>query len=208
MPSFIDKVYRFTSHEHLQMNFQIERTDNCHATRWAERLSNLDFNKSNPGVSKLKPVIIPAVFLVLLIAQFIWYRTHPRYVGVPIRSGSSYEGSPLVLKQEIESQFIHITGILKDIISQVKEHEEFLASFREKSEGATPVSSSQVRFIKVKVIVDKANLRKEPASDSKTIFTANKGTELLVDLKRGNWNRVVTPKGEKAWISSEVLEFQ
>jgi len=57
------------------------------------------------------------------------------------------------------------------------------------------------------VIVDKANLRAGPGKNNSTIMSVAKGTRLAVETNQGDWYRVVTPTGGRAWISRETVGF-
>lgn len=59
----------------------------------------------------------------------------------------------------------------------------------------------------VTVIVDKANLRTGPGDNNSPLMTIAKGTRLAVETRIGEWYRVITPTGSRAWISGEVVRF-
>ena len=57
----------------------------------------------------------------------------------------------------------------------------------------------------VKVISEKANLRSGPSREEKTVGVVPKDTVLLAVLGQDGWLQVSTPRGEKAWISADVV---
>jgi chromosome segregation ATPase len=57
------------------------------------------------------------------------------------------------------------------------------------------------------VVVDKANLRSGPGKDNSPVMTVSKGTRLTIETRHGEWYRIVTPTGTRAWVASEVLAF-
>lgn len=57
------------------------------------------------------------------------------------------------------------------------------------------------------VIVDKANLRTGPGSEHSPLMSVTKGTRLLVESRRGEWYRVFSPNGARAWVSADVVAF-
>lgn len=57
------------------------------------------------------------------------------------------------------------------------------------------------------VISDKVHLRTGPGENNSPIMDVTRGTRLTVETRKGNWLRVNTPAGTRAWISSEHVEF-
>lgn len=57
------------------------------------------------------------------------------------------------------------------------------------------------------VMVDKIYLRSGPGKDNSPVMTVAKGVRLTVETKKGDWLRVVTPTGSRAWVSAEVVEL-
>ena len=57
------------------------------------------------------------------------------------------------------------------------------------------------------VVVPKANLRTGPGLNNSPLMTVIRGTRLAVEIRKGEWYRVVTPTGARAWVSGEVIEF-
>lgn len=58
------------------------------------------------------------------------------------------------------------------------------------------------------VTVSKANLRIGPGLDNSPLMTVAKNTRLVVEKRSGDWYRVITPTGARAWVSSSVVTFQ
>ncbi|MBX7144683.1 MAG: SH3 domain-containing protein [Oligoflexia bacterium] len=59
----------------------------------------------------------------------------------------------------------------------------------------------------ITVIADKANLRTGPGAENSPLMAVSKGTRLVVEKREGEWYRVVTPSGTRAWVSAEVVAF-
>ena len=59
----------------------------------------------------------------------------------------------------------------------------------------------------VTVVVDKANLRTGPGFNNSPLMTVAKGTRLAVETRVGEWYRVISPTGARAWVSSEVVRY-
>ncbi|RIL10056.1 MAG: hypothetical protein DCC75_05155 [Proteobacteria bacterium] len=57
------------------------------------------------------------------------------------------------------------------------------------------------------VVVDKAHLRTGPGKDNSPLMTVSRGTRLAIETRSGNWYRVISPTGARAWVSSDVLIF-
>ncbi|RMG44026.1 MAG: hypothetical protein D6719_02590 [Candidatus Dadabacteria bacterium] len=57
------------------------------------------------------------------------------------------------------------------------------------------------------VVVNKANLRSGAGINNSPLMTVRKGTRLAVEKRFGDWYRVITPTGSRAWISSSVVSF-
>jgi hypothetical protein len=166
-----------------------------------------------------KWAIITALSSVfIIVTQAVWYYTHPKYVGIPIRSEEPYLEST-DLEAQIEEKFLQMTNVLRYLVDEVKKHDEVLAlktgASSNKSEYelpsleiATPKGSESPSFSRAVVTTSKANVRPVPNLRSEPIMALEKGTELLVDLRQGEWNRVVTPTGQKAWMSAKVMELE
>jgi len=57
------------------------------------------------------------------------------------------------------------------------------------------------------IVVDKANLRTGPGQDNSPLMSVSRGTRLAVETRRGDWYRVISPTGARAWVSAEVIAF-
>jgi len=57
------------------------------------------------------------------------------------------------------------------------------------------------------VTVDKANLRTGPGTDNSPLMTVARGTRLAVETRQGEWYRVISPTGARAWVSSDVISL-
>lgn len=82
---------------------------------------------------------------------------------------------------------------------------------------ARPVTTTQqiVRVVPEKspdmpvatVTAEKAFLRTGPGKDNSPLMSVGQGTKLVVETRAGEWFRVITPTGTRAWVVSEVLAF-
>lgn len=57
------------------------------------------------------------------------------------------------------------------------------------------------------VVVDKIYLRTGPGKSNSPLMAVNKGTKLLIETRQGEWYRVITPAGARAWIASNAIAF-
>ncbi len=57
------------------------------------------------------------------------------------------------------------------------------------------------------VVSEKANLRTGPGADNSPLMSVSRGTRLVVETKHGDWYRVISPTGTRAWVSSDVVAF-
>jgi len=57
------------------------------------------------------------------------------------------------------------------------------------------------------VTASKAYLRSGPSKDSAPLMSVAKGARLVVETRRGEWYRVITPQGTRAWVNTEVIAF-
>lgn len=57
------------------------------------------------------------------------------------------------------------------------------------------------------VTSDKAYLRTGPGKQNSPLMSISKGTRLVVETREGEWYRVITPAGTRAWIASELVNF-
>ena len=70
--------------------------------------------------------------------------------------------------------------------------------------GAAPAAQDmQV----VTVRSDKAHLRTGPGEENSPLMTVSRGTRLAVETRSGNWYRVISPAGTRAWVSADVVLF-
>ena len=97
---------------------------------------------------------------------------------------------------------------------------QLTSSHQAASRQVAPVASAPQRAVapavnaKVKpdmlvatVIADKANLRSGAGKNNSPLMTVSRGTRLAVETRTGDWYRVITPTGTRAWVNSEVLSF-
>ncbi|MCB0335890.1 MAG: SH3 domain-containing protein, partial [Bdellovibrionales bacterium] len=59
----------------------------------------------------------------------------------------------------------------------------------------------------ITVIADKVNLRTGPGKNNSPLMQVAKGTRLAVETRVGDWFRIITPTGSRAWVSSDVIRF-
>ncbi len=59
----------------------------------------------------------------------------------------------------------------------------------------------------VTVTADKVHLRTGPGKENSPLMAVTKGMRLAVETRNGDWFRVMTPNGARAWISSDVVAF-
>lgn len=57
------------------------------------------------------------------------------------------------------------------------------------------------------VISEKAQLRTGPGKENSPLMTVPQGTRLAVETRNGDWYRVISPTGARAWVSSDVIDF-
>jgi len=57
------------------------------------------------------------------------------------------------------------------------------------------------------VVVEKANLRTGPGNEHSPLMSVTRGTRLLVEIRRGEWYRIISPSGTRAWVSADVVAF-
>lgn len=58
----------------------------------------------------------------------------------------------------------------------------------------------------VKILVPKANLRTGPGEEHGVLQQIPMGVELLAEARAGEWYRVISPTGRRAFVSSKVVE--
>ncbi len=184
---------------------------------WQSRLQ-IDLANGIAAKWRKRGIITIVTSFLIVSAQAAWYYTHPKYVGIPIRAEEPYAESA-DLEAHIEEKFLHMAAVLKFLVDEVKKHDElFVRNTALPPKRAeydllaskivdTGISKSP-SFTKAVVTTSKANVRSLPNLSSEPIMTLDKGTELLVDLRQDEWNRVVTPTGQKAWMSAKVMELK
>lgn len=57
------------------------------------------------------------------------------------------------------------------------------------------------------VTADKVHLRTGPGKENSPLMAVTKGTRLAVEMKNGEWYRVISPTGARAWVSEDVISF-
>jgi hypothetical protein len=57
------------------------------------------------------------------------------------------------------------------------------------------------------VVVDKAHLRTGPGLNNSPLMTVSVGTRLAVETRMGDWYRVISPTGTRAWVASDIVAF-
>jgi chromosome segregation ATPase len=57
------------------------------------------------------------------------------------------------------------------------------------------------------VTADKAQLRAGPSMSDSPLMAITKGTRLAVETRRGEWLRVISPAGSRAWVNLDVVSF-
>lgn len=67
--------------------------------------------------------------------------------------------------------------------------------------------SSSKEMMVATVVVEKANLRTGPGKNNSPMMSVSKGTRLAIETRLGEWYRVITPTGTRAWVSSDVVAF-
>jgi hypothetical protein len=135
-------------------------------------------------------------------------------VGIAIR-GEEPLFEDAYPEERTEEKFKQMTHVLRYLVGEVQKHGaviENISSRTEREGGsvcATGTDTEGTRSYKRAVIVsEEANIRPVPSLESTPVMTLSRGTELLVDYQQNEWNRILTPAGKHAWISSNVLEFQ
>lgn len=71
------------------------------------------------------------------------------------------------------------------------------------AEGLKPRSGSEVLI--VEVIPAKVNLRVGPGREHSPLLQIRKGSRLTVEHRQGDWYRVMTPEGKRAYIRTDVV---
>jgi SH3-like domain-containing protein len=71
------------------------------------------------------------------------------------------------------------------------------------TKATEPTQDMQV----VTVRAEKAHLRTGPGEDNSPLMSVARGTRLAVETRSGDWYRVISPAGTRAWVSSSVVVF-
>jgi hypothetical protein len=83
-----------------------------------------------------------------------------------------------------------------------------VASQRIASSAVRPLApSSTNEMLVATVMVDKANLRTGPGKNNSPVMSISKGTRLAIETRSGEWYRVITPTGARAWVAADVVAF-
>ncbi|NBW40034.1 hypothetical protein EBR25_03415 [bacterium] len=82
--------------------------------------------------------------------------------------------------------------------------EEHVKDTPTKAESMTDMSQ---KLSIATVTAKKANLRTGPGLNNSVLLTVSQRSRLVVEMRRGNWYRVIAPTGERAWISGTVIHF-
>jgi hypothetical protein len=69
---------------------------------------------------------------------------------------------------------------------------------------SAPVSAPRGDVVTVEVIVPKATLRTGPGEEHSSLMEIQRGSILVVEAREGEWLRVVSPKGQRAYIRSDL----
>lgn len=59
----------------------------------------------------------------------------------------------------------------------------------------------------VTVQAEKVHLRTGPGEENSPLMTVSRGTRLAVETRSGDWYRVISPAGTRAWVSAQVVAF-
>lgn len=77
------------------------------------------------------------------------------------------------------------------------------------SAGMAPANAPQVgssgELSIVTVSVEKAVVRTAASRDSSPLMALNRGTRLVVESRNGEWLRVLTPSGVRAWVTADAV---
>lgn len=87
-------------------------------------------------------------------------------------------------------------------IQQVQVSGNYYAATR-KSQGSTGMRQLPVATVNA----DKIYLRTGPSEADSPLMAVTKGTRLRVEKRNGEWLRVITPAGTRAWVKRELIRF-
>ena len=100
-------------------------------------------------------------------------------------------------------------------VAKLKEAQRGLEAARKKvqkpSESAEEVASANTentanKMVVLEVTVNKANLRAGPGEEHSSVMQVAKKTRLTVEARQGDWYRVYTPTGARAYIRSDIVQ--
>ncbi len=92
-------------------------------------------------------------------------------------------------------------------MSVKKEEKEVSSSLRGNKKGSSSYRKTlSVETLAVRVIGEKVNLRLKPGKEHSPIQQVARGTELIVESKTGEWYRIITPTGRRAYVKSDLVE--
>lgn len=198
-----DNFYAF--HESIS-----ERADSSHLDNWP---INSLVELANQRADKWKNVaiIVSLISILLILWQAIWvYGYSENRVSKEVLITKPEVTAPT---DEIEARFLQMTHVLRYLLGQVKRYETILGSqnlesYNPNVGGHKNEIGRAPSFKRAVVTATKANVRPVPNTESEPIMTLDNGAEILVDLKEEDWNRIITPTGQRAWISSKVIDFR
>jgi hypothetical protein len=122
-------------------------------------------------------------------------------------SSQAVEAEPKVSHQVIENEetidnLRRELEIMKRILSGLVSSVETIT--RETKNDEDGVKKSKFPY-PVKVTSDRAHLRDSPSRFANSLTTVEKNTVLLTTKAHEEWLKVLTPKGEEAWISADIV---
>jgi hypothetical protein len=131
--------------------------------------------------------------------------------AVKLLDGEKQASQISSLKLQLENSKIEILQA-KELINSLNAQKSRPASappVRQISPGninpnpSTPPTKSDV--LTVRVMEDKVNIRTGPGEEHGPLMTVQRGTELIVEDKKGDWYRVVTPTDTRGYIRTDVV---
>ena len=73
---------------------------------------------------------------------------------------------------------------------------------------AAPAAAPEQQDMQVITVrAEKAHLRTGPGEENSPLMTVSRGTRLAVETRSGDWYRVISPAGTRAWVSAGVVTF-
>lgn len=162
---------------------------------------------------KKRLLIVFLLFLGLLVFQYIWYQNNPKFLFLPAENSNT---EPIAAEPEplIEEKFLKISEVLNFVIHELEKQGNFLKALEERKEKIDSVvepkdnEQENVAYKKGIVTAQKANVRAWPTLQSKSVLTLKKGAEVLIDKELGEWCRIITPTGNRAWVAVKLLEIK